>query len=199
MGPVGPVPIRLAGLEPREGRRRQEAPPAHRIDAARLERDVVFGRFGASGRCLVEGRRWTAEVVSGSAAASGGAAAAAAIAAGKEHHPAYGVGDDLRGVLLGAFLVGPLAGLKAALDEDLAALGEVLSAVLRRLAPDDDAVPLGPLLLLACLVRPRLVGGDGEVRHRLPAGRVPDLGITAQIADQDDLVDAARHACLASG
>src|SRR5207248_9858409 len=75
----------------------------------------------------------------------------------------------------------------------------VLAAQLSGLAPDHDAVPLGPLLLLTLLVGPVLVGGDGEVRHRLSARGVPDLRILAQVADQDDLVDAAAcHARLAS-
>src|SRR6266850_7588207 len=136
--PGGPRGVRGAevassgGSTLRRGRHTREGQPPHRSDAPRLERDVVFGRLGASGRRFVEGRGWTAKVVGGGAAAAGGAATAAAIAAGEEHHTADGVGDDLRRVLLGAFLVGPLAGLKAALDEDLAALGEVLSAVFGR-------------------------------------------------------------------
>src|SRR5205807_8415596 len=116
---------------------------------------------------------------------------------GEEDDPTDRVCDHLGGVLRGAFLVGPLAGLQAALDIDLPALGEVFAAVFRGLAPDHDAVPLGPFLLLALLVGPVLVGGDGEIGHRLSAGRVSDFGILAQVAYQDDLVDAAaRHDCL---
>src|SRR5437660_415849 len=159
-----------------------------------LERNVVLGALGRA--AFVHGGRRLTEVLRGGAAARC-AASLAALAGGEKDHAAHRIRDHLGGVLLGAFLVGPLPRLQPALDIDLPALGQVLAAQLCGLAPDHDAVPLGAFLLLALLVGPVLVGGDGEVGHRLSAGRVSDFGILAQIAYQDDLVDAAaRHDCL---
>src|SRR5437660_6996891 len=159
-----------------------------------LERNVVLGALGRA--AFVHGGRRLTEVLRGGAAARC-AASLAALAGGEKDHAAHRIRDHLGGVLLGAFLVGPLPRLQPALDIDLPALGQVLAAQLCGLAPDHDAVPLGAFLLLALLVGPVLVGGDGEVGYRLSAGRVSDFGILAQIAYQDDLVDAAaRHDCL---
>src|SRR4029077_18364167 len=69
---------------------------------------------------------------------------------------------------------------------------EVLPADLRLLAPDDDSMPFGPLLLRARFVRPLLVGREGEVADRILAGGVFELRIPPQITDQDHFVDA-RH------
>ena len=72
-----------------------------------------------------------------------------------------------------------------------ASLVEVLRAVLALLAPDDDAVPLGALLLLLVLVGEDLVGGDAQLAHRLPRRQILQLGLGAEVADQDHLVHAA--------
>src|SRR5262245_29052010 len=58
---------------------------------------------------------------------------------------------DLGREALLSLLVLPLASADAALDVDLPALGEVLPADLRLLAPHHDAVPLGGFLLLTTL------------------------------------------------
>ena len=102
-------------------------------------------------------------------------------------------GDDLGDVLLVAFLVVVRAGLDAALDEDLAALGEVLRADLGALAPHHDAVPLGALLALTVLVVPALAGRDAQLADALPARRVPHVGIGAEVSDEDDFVDSTGH------
>src|SRR5262249_12005985 len=66
--------------------------------------------------------------------------------------------DDLCRLPLLALLVLPLAGLEPALDVDAASLREIVRAVLCLLAPDDDAMPLRPLLRLAVAVGPAVVG-----------------------------------------
>ena len=87
-------------------------------------------------------------------------------------------------------LILPLPRANAAFDEDLPALREVLPDDLRLLAPHHDPMPLGGFLLLAALVGPALGGGEAEVRHGLLAGGVAQLGVGAQISDQNDLVDS---------
>src|SRR5207244_12885063 len=52
--------------------------------------------------------------------------------------PIYLVGDHFGRVLLGAFLVGPLARLQPSLEVHLPALGQVLTAELGLLAPHHD-------------------------------------------------------------
>src|SRR5690606_2129897 len=60
---------------------------------------------------------------------------------------------------------------------------------------DDDGVPLGALPALARgLVAPRLGGGEPQVGDRLPGLVVPDLGIAAEMADENDLVDSGHQA-----
>src|SRR5581483_844962 len=59
------------------------------------------------------------------------------------------VGDDLGGVAVLAFLVLPLAGLQASLDEDLRAFLEVFAHDLGELAEEHHAVPFGALLVLS--------------------------------------------------
>src|SRR5947209_6811658 len=98
--------------------------------------------------------------------------------------------DDLGLVpLLARLLVVPGTRLEPSLQVDLLALGEVLAGDLGLLAPDDDLVPLGLLLLLAVLVPPAAVGGQGEAGDRLPRRGRPHLGVAAQVADQDHFVD----------
>src|SRR5262249_36162695 len=103
-----------------------------------------------------------------------------------------GRGDDLGRLALLAFLVFPVARLEPPLDVDAAALRQVLRSQLARPTPCDDAVPLGALLFVAVLGREALVGREREVRHRLAALRVAELGIAPEIADQDHLVDAGH-------
>src|ERR1700690_2356951 len=121
-----------------------------------LERDIV-----------VRARWGGVFTLRGGEARISGATGAAATSATEEAHVAR---DDLGDVLLVAVLVVVAAVGDAALDIDLAALGEILTAGLSLLAPDDDVVPLGLLLLLALLIGPALGGGDGELRDR-PAAR----------------------------
>ena len=58
-------------------------------------------------------------------------------------------------------------------------------------------VPLGLLLALAgVLVAPGLRRGDPEIDHRIARVESANFRVAAEIADQDNLVDAACHDCL---
>src|SRR5690606_39464133 len=97
-------------------------------------------------------------------------------------------------VALDAFLVSVLLGAQAALDVHLAPLAQVLAHDFRQAAEGLDPVPLGAFLVLAgLLVLPLLRGGDPDAADGHAAGRVADLGVGAEVADQDDLVDATSH------
>src|SRR5690606_13859828 len=96
---------------------------------------AVDARFGFVAPARLRGGSGPAHVALGAAAA-----------AAQHLHLA---GDDLRGVAVVAVLVLPLARLEPAFHVDLRALLEVLDHDLGHAAEEDDAVPLGPLLLFA--------------------------------------------------
>src|SRR4030095_12285098 len=91
-----------------------------------------------------------------------------------------------------SLLILPLPRTNAAFHEHLPALGEVLADDLRLLAPHHHAMPLGGFLLLTALVGPAFGGGDAEIGDCLLPGGVAQLGVRAEVADEDDLVDAAH-------
>src|SRR6185436_4558298 len=104
----------------------------------------------------------------------------------------HAVAHDLGGVAVLAFLVLPLARAQAALDVDLRALLQIFAGDLGQLAAEDDAVPLGLLLLLAArLVIPLERRRHRNVGDRRAVGHIACLGIAPEVADQDDLV----HRC----
>jgi len=73
----------------------------------------------------------------------------------------------------------------------------LLSDLGEALAEDDDAVPLGLLPSLAgVLVPPRLRRRHPQIDNRTAVLGTADLRVSAQIADQNDLVDAACHDAL---
>src|ERR1041385_2763373 len=116
--------------------RRNQSPPSLErqiVVAACAHVAEVIGRT-ARRRCSHAG------AVVAHRAAAAAHPAVAALAAEELH----GHGDDLGGLALLSFLVLPLAGLQATLDVDLAALVQVLAAILGRAAPHHDTVPLGP-------------------------------------------------------
>src|SRR4029077_8249695 len=117
------------------------------------ERNVVVAEFGI--RLRERGPRLF----------GAGARPAAAPFARSEHLDALCL--DLGRRPLVAVLVVPFARRQRALDVHLAALLEVLTADLGLVAPADDPVPFGPLLLRAGLVRPLLVGREREVADRV--------------------------------
>src|SRR5690606_33109299 len=103
------------------------------------------------------------------------------------------VGDDLGDVALLPVLAGELVVADAALDVALRALAQVLAGDLAELAEQLHPVPLGALLGVAVAVLAHAGGGQADRGHRHSGLGVLDLGIVAEVADEDDLVDAARH------
>src|SRR5262249_17879522 len=104
----------------------------------------------------------------------------------------------LGGVLVLARLILPFARLQLALEIDLRALLQILLGhPAKPLVEDDHAVPFGLLAALAgCLVAPGIRGGHAQIGDRPAVLRAPDLGIFAEIADQDRLVHATGHDAL---
>ena len=99
---------------------------------------------------------------------------------------------NLCGVPLLPVTIGPIPGLKPALDADLLTLREVLFERLGQTVPNHDTVPVGPFLPLLGLVGPVLTGSQAEVAHRGAGSRAAKLGITAKVPDQKDLVDTTH-------
>ena len=86
-----------------------------------------------------------------------------------------------------------LSALQATLHEYLLSLREVLLQALGLLAPQVDVVPLGSFLRASRLVVPFLGGREAEFGDGRSARRVAQLGVTAQVADQNHFVDAAHE------
>src|SRR5437016_168253 len=122
-------------------------------------------------------------------AAARARSAALATAAGRSTHEAHVLAHDLGRVALLAFLVLPLPGAQRALDEDLAALREVLLREVGLLAEQHDAVPLGFVLPPAVAVGTPLVRGHVERGDRGAALGVAHLGIAAETTEQDDAIE----------
>jgi hypothetical protein len=89
-------------------------------------------------------------------------------------------------------LNGVLARAELTLDEHEAADVKVVCDGLGRLAPDDDAVPLGALPELPLLVVPGLIGGDRKACDRCAGLGATELRLAAEVADQFDVI-AGRH------
>src|SRR5215471_2567161 len=104
----------------------------------------------------------------------------------------------LGGVFVLARLVLPFARLQLALEIDLRALLQILLGdPAKPLVEDDHAVPFGLLAALAGrLVAPGVRRRHAQIRDRPAVLRAPDLGIFAEIADQDHLVHATGHDAL---
>ena len=118
-------------------------------------------------------------------------ATAATFAAAAQH--LHFIGDDISGVLLHAVLAGVLVVTQAAFDVDRAALAQVLAGNLAELAEEHHTVPFGAFLLVAILVLADAGGGQADAGDRHAALGVLHVRVVAEVADQDDLVDAARH------
>src|SRR5713226_5967171 len=106
----------------------------------------------------------------------------------------HSLGYDLGHIPLGPVLIVIRTAANAALDIDLPPLGQILSAGLALFSPDDNVVPLGPLLPVAFGIRPHLGCRDGETRDCPTVGRVAHLGIFAEIANKDNFIN--RHRIL---
>src|SRR5690606_9373532 len=72
-------------------------------------------------------------------------------------------------------------------------LAQVLARDLAQLAEQLHPVPFGPLLGVAVAVLAHRGGGQRQGANGHPALRVFHFGIAAEVADQDDFVDAAGH------
>src|SRR4249919_2164219 len=105
---------------------------------------------------------------------------------------------DLGRIAVLAVFVLPFARLQRAFEVNLRAFLEVLLGDLgETLAEDHDAMPFGLLAPLAGrLVAPGLRGRHPQIDDRAAVLGAADLGVGAQIADQNDLVDAACHRSL---
>src|SRR2546427_10089192 len=136
-----------------------------------LERDVVVGAAARVRRLFGEGRR-----------RGGGAPRGRALGAAHELHA---LGDDFGGRALLAVLALPVARLEPPLDEDLAALVEVLAARLGLLAPDDDGEEARFLPLLAGLGRVVAVDRHPEIRDGGAAWREAQLRGAGQVRSEE--------------
>src|SRR6266540_1447512 len=105
---------------------------------------------------------------------------------------------DFGRVLVLARLVLPFARLQLTLEIDFRTLLQILLGnPAEPLVEDDHAVPFGPLAALpGCLVTPRFRCCHAQIRDRPAVLRAPDLGVLAEIADQDHLVDTTGHDAL---
>src|SRR5688500_3959499 len=99
---------------------------------------------------------------------------------------------DLCRVLGLAILVLPLPVFDPALDEQLVPLLHVLLDDVGQLGvlavPDDAAMPLRLLLLVATRVVPRTTGGEGEIGDSVTTCRRPYFRVAPQIPDQRHFV-----------
>src|SRR5215831_3588654 len=104
----------------------------------------------------------------------------------------------LGGVFVLARLVLPFARLQLPLEINLRPLLQILLGdPAKSLIEDDHAVPLRALAALAgCLVAPSFRGRHAQIRDRAAVLRAPDLGVFAEIANQDHLIDATGHDAL---
>jgi hypothetical protein len=93
---------------------------------------------------------------------------------------------NLRRISVVSVLVLPFPGLDFALDHDLGALLDVLLDYLDEVfVPDNNAVPLGTLFLLASVsVLPAFRRGEAEIRDGLVAFEVFQLRVRADVTDQ---------------
>ena len=80
--------------------------------------------------------------------------------------------------------------LQLAFDVNRAALLQVFADDFGGALEGDQVVPLGLVLPVAFFVFDALGGGQREARDRHAAGGVLHFGILAQVAEQDDFVDA---------
>jgi mannose-6-phosphate isomerase-like protein (cupin superfamily) len=146
------------------------------------ERHVVFGRH-------VDRRVHPGVLAIHRLAAARPAPGATAAASEQDH----AVGLHLGRVAVVPLFVLPLTGLQSSLHVDLLPLGEVLRHALRLLSPEADAVPLRLFLSLAVLVLPDLGRRHAEACDGRAAAGVPELGVLAQIAYEDDPVHGAHR------
>src|ERR1700722_12917068 len=104
------------------------------------------------------------------------------------------VDEDLGLVLLlAAGLVVPRAGLDLAFDQDLRSLFDVVADDLGGALEADDIVPLGLVCPVALGIFLPIGGGQGEAGDGHAAGGGTDLGVFADVAEEENFVDAFCH------
>jgi hypothetical protein len=104
------------------------------------------------------------------------------------------VAEDLGLVLLlAACLVVPGAGLDLAFNEDLRALFDVVADDLGGALKADDIVPLGLVCPVALGIFLPVGGGQREAGDGHAAGGGTDLGVFADVAEEEDFIDALCH------
>src|SRR5690606_16051648 len=110
-----------------------------------------------------------------------------------EHHEL--VRHDLRGVAIIAVAVLPFPRPQLPLDVALRSLPQILRRDLGEPTEERHAVPLRPLLLVACLlVLPCLARRDTKIRHRAAARHVAGFWVRTQAPDELHLVQTAHAA-----
>src|SRR5699024_1590169 len=115
----------------------------------------------------------------------------AATAAGIQH--LHLIADDFGSVAILTVLALPFAGLQTPLYIHLAALAQIFAGDFRQPREEHHAVPLRALLhFTALLVAPGIRGRDPDISHGRAACSEARFRIRAEIADDDDFVDAAR-------
>src|SRR3981081_2096248 len=155
-----------------------------------LERDVVVGDAYVG---VVGGVGGSALVVAG-AARLGVAAGGGAFAAGLAAEQGELVAQNFSLVLLfAAGLVVPGTGLDLPLDEELRTLLDVVADDLGGALEADDVVPLGLVGPVALGVLLPVGSGEREAGDGHAAGGGTDLGVFADVAEEEDFVDAFCH------
>ncbi len=90
-------------------------------------------------------------------------------------------------------LVVPGAGLDLAFDEELGAFFDVVADDLGGALEADDIVPLGLVGPVALRVLLPVGGGEGEAGDGHAAGGGTNLGVFADVAEEENFVDAFCH------
>src|ERR1700722_2013402 len=99
-------------------------------------------------------------------------------------------------LFLSRCLIVPGAGLQATFDVNFAAFFQVLAGDLRQTLPEDDIVPLRPVLPLAVFTLEALIGREHNLRNWSALRCEFYFGVLAKISNEDDFIDAfAGHDC----
>src|SRR5690554_2304355 len=103
-------------------------------------------------------------------------------------------GHDLGGIAILTILPLPFARAQAAFDIHLRAFFQVFAGDLGQTIEKYHPMPLGTLLHLpALLVLPGFAGGDIHIRDGVAARHETGFRVSAQVANQDYLVNASCH------
>ena len=155
-----------------------------------LERYVVIGDAYVG---VVGLTGWRTLIVAGGVG-FGVAAGGGSFAAGFAAEQGEFVAEDLGLVLLfAAGLVVPGASLNLAFDEELRAFFDVVADDLGGALEADDIVPLGLVGPVALSVLLPVGGGEREAGDGHAAGGGTDLGVFADVAEEEDFIDALCH------